>query len=332
MGIPNGLLNSVLNLDDKDFERVALEVFEFQARENKVYQEYIKCLGIDVETVKSLVEIPFIPIALFKSKKIVTGSWPSKAVFTSSGTGASGASKHHIRSLKHYEDVSLRIFKKFYGSPEDYHIMALLPSYLDRSGSSLVHMVSHLIEESGSAHSGFYLRNYQQLTDQLRALSDTSDRKIMLWGVSFALMDLAERGPLDLSEAVIIETGGMKGQRKEMIREELHQILLRAFGGTEIQSEYGMAELTSQAYTVSGRFHPPSWMKVMVRDINDPFHQLSPGKVGGLNLVDLANIDSCAFIETQDLGEVDESGTFQVLGRIDNSDARGCNLLVISDV
>lgn len=323
-----GLPQRVINLDDKDFEQVALEVFRFQAGSNQVYRDYLGYLGINVEDVKKEDQIPFLPIELFKTRKIISGTWKPKVVFTSSGTGSGLTSKHYIQDPDFYSRVTTRIFEGFYGPPDRYHILALLPSYLERSGSSLVFMIEHFIKKSGSKYSGFYLHDYQKLKGQLQALKADSDRKIMLWGVSFALLDLAERGSLDLSGAVIIETGGMKGRREEIIREELHARLKASFGEVEIQSEYGMAELLSQAYTVTGRFRTAPWMKVKIRDISDPFDQLSSGRVGGINVMDLANIHSCAFIETQDLGEVDESGSFRVLGRMDNSDVRGCNLFV----
>ncbi len=327
MELFNGLHSQVLNLDDKDFTTVALDIFRLQARYNPVYKSFIDYLEIDPNNISELEKIPFLPIELFKTKKVATGEWAPEQVFASSGTGQSGTSKHYIQHLEFYERVSQLTFGIFYGPPDRYHILALLPSYLERSGSSLVHMLNHFIENSDSKYSGFYLKDYKKLVDQLRELIAHGDRTIMFWGVSFALLDLAENHPMDLSEVVIIETGGMKGQREEIIREELHSRLQKAFNCNQIQSEYGMAELTSQAYTREGRFQTPPWMKVLVRDISDPFDYLPPGRVGGINVIDLANMHSCAFIETQDLGEVDENGGFTVLGRLDNSDVRGCNLL-----
>lgn len=321
------LQNQVINLDDKKFTAVALDIFHLQAEYNPVYKAFIDYLGIDPKTISQINKVPFLPIELFKTQKVVTGDWEPEQVFTSSGTGQNGTSKHFIQQLEFYEKISLMTFEGFYGPPDRYHILALLPSYLERSGSSLVHMLNHFIEKSGSKYSDFYLKDYKRLEHQLRMLAADGDRTIMLWGVSFALLDLAENYPMDLSRAIIIETGGMKGQRKELIREELHSRLHKAFNCNQIQSEYGMAELTSQAYTREGLFHTPPWMKVLVRDISDPFDYLPPGRVGGINVMDLANIHSCAFIETQDLGVVDENGGFKVLGRMDNSDVRGCNLL-----
>jgi len=306
----------------------ALDIFHLQAEYNPVYKAFISYLGIDPKTISKVNKIPFLPIELFKTKKVVTGEWEPEQVFTSSGTGQSGTSKHYIQQLEFYEKISQMTFEGFYGPPDRYHILALLPSYLERSGSSLVHMLNHFINRSGSKYSDFYLSNHRRLEKQLNILRSGSDRVLMLWGLSFALLDLAEQCPMDLAGAIIIETGGMKGQRKEIIRAELHSRLQKAFNCDQVQSEYGMAELTSQAYTRDGRFYSPPWMKVLVRDISDPFENLPPGRVGGINVIDLANIHSCAFIETQDLGEVDANGSFKVLGRMDNSDVRGCNLMI----
>ncbi len=321
------LQNQVINLDGKDFDAVALRIFRLQAEFNPVYKSFIGYLGFEPKSVSSIEQIPFLPIELYKSQKVVTGVWKPEHVFSSSGTGQSGSSKHFIQRLKYYEKISQKTFEHFYGSPDRYHILALLPSYLERKGSSLVHMVNHFIKVSGSKYSDFYHSGYQRLTKQLLRLNSDQDRLVMLWGVSFALLELAERCPIDLSEVIIIETGGMKGQRDEIIREELHAKLQEAFNCRQIQSEYGMAELTSQAYAVGGQFYTPPWMKILIRDISAPFDNFPSGRVGGINIIDLANIHSCAFIETQDLGKISECGGFEVLGRIDNSDVRGCNLL-----
>lgn len=324
----NGLPDRVINMDDKAFEAVALQIFRFQSQNNQVYRSYIEHLDLNPPEINGIQMIPYLPIELFKSRKIVTGTWEPEMVFTSSGTGKSATSKHYMRNLSYYHEICSKIFEEFYGPPDRYHILALLPSYLERTGSSLVNMLNHLIEESKSKHSGFYLKDYRRLMDQLRILRRKKDRKLMLWGVSFALLDLAEMMELDLSGSIIIETGGMKGKREEIVREELHERLKASFGGVEIHSEYGMAELSSQAYMArGGRFTTAPWMKVLVRDISDPFNYLPPGRVGGINVIDLANVHSCAFIETQDLGSVDDHGMFTVLGRLDNADIRGCNLL-----
>ena len=327
MQTKNGLLNQVINIDENQFESVALQVFHRQYQGNQVYRQFVDSLQLDLTKISSLDQIPFLPIELFKSQKVVTGSWEPELVFTSSGTGNQVASKHYLPSADYYRKLSEQIFTHFYGSPERYHILALLPSYLERTGSSLVYMLENLINQSQSTYSGFYLHDYDRLVAQIEKIALEQQRKLMLWGVSFALLDLAETTTIDLSEAIVIETGGMKGRREEIIREDLHQRLIASFNCPEIQSEYGMAEMTSQAYTVNGRFHTPPWMRLMVRDVSDPFHFLSNGQVGALNVIDLANEHSCAFIETQDLGEIAEDGSFTVLGRLDNSEVRGCNLM-----
>lgn len=324
----NGLLNQVINIDENQFESVALKVFQSQYQNNLVYHRFIDSLQLDTTKVSGLHEIPFLPIELFKTQKVVTGIWEPELIFTSSGTGNQVASNHYLPSAADYKGISEEIFSSFYGSAERYHILALLPSYLERTGSSLVYMLENLVDLSQSVYSGFYLHNHDRLVAQIEKVKQEDQRRLMLWGVSFALLDLAETTTIDLSDAIIIETGGMKGRREEIIREDLHQRLISSFNCKEIQSEYGMAELTSQAYTVNGRFHTPPWMHVMVRDISDPFHYLPAGQVGALNIIDLANGHSCAFIETQDLGEVGDDGSFTVLGRLDNSEVRGCNLLV----
>ena len=324
----NGLLKQVINIDENQFESVALAVFHNQYKNNLVYRQYVDGLQLGPANITRIEDIPFLPIELFKSQKVITGSWEPQMIFTSSGTEGQKASKHYVQRLIDYEIISEKIFKHFYGPPERYHILALLPSYLERSGSSLVYMLDNFITKSNSQFSGFYLHDIKHLITQIGRIKASADRKLMLWGVSFALLDLAETIELDLSEAVVIETGGMKGRRDEIIREDLHARLKASFNCDEIQSEYGMAEMTSQAYTVGGRFHTPAWMRVLTRDISDPFYYLDAGKVGALNVIDLANNHSCAFIETKDLGAVEADGSFTVLGRMDNSEVRGCNLLI----
>jgi len=320
---------SLIDINDNNFEDIALRLFRFQAENNPVYRQYLDYLNRTPERVESIFEIPYLPIAFFKNQLIKTGEWETKAEFLSSGTGGAVLSKHLINDLDFYLAHSEGIFRHFFGSPESYHILALLPSYLERKGSSLIEMVNHLIVKSKSIHSGFYLYNYGELVDKLLTLNDDHNRKVILWGVSFALLDLAEKYVLDLKHCTIIETGGMKGRRREWIREELHQYLNQRFQTNVICSEYGMTELLSQAYSLgSGRYKCPSSMKIIIRNINDPFEFLENGKTGAINIIDLANFHSCAFIETQDLGVVDDDGYFEVLGRMDNSDIRGCNLLV----
>lgn len=308
---------------------MAMEVFRFQAERNPVYSLYLQQLNKRVSEVKGLTDIPFLPISFFKTKRIITDAKVTQEVFTSSGTGKEGTSKHYVADLKLYEQSFLESFKKFYGPVEDYCVLALLPSYLERTGSSLVYMTENMIELSEDPDSGFYLDDHQSL-HQVLLKKIEENAKVLLLGVSFGLLDFAESFQLPKSNLIVMETGGMKGRRKEMIREEVHAILTSRLGVKTIHSEYGMTEILSQAYsTASGLFRTPAWMKVMVRDTDDPFSYALSGKTGGINIVDLANIDSCSFVETQDLGRIHKSGEFEVLGRFDNSDIRGCNLMVI---
>ncbi|MBI3218637.1 MAG: acyl transferase [Bacteroidetes bacterium] len=315
-------------VNESNFDDIALSVFRFQSAHNPIYAEYIRALGVLPSKITATDQIPFLPIEFFKNHRIATGNWPVEVEFTSSGTSGLSTSRHAVWSLEFYLKNTQIIFERYFGSLTDYHFFALLPSYLEREGSSLIAMMDHFIRGSKSSLSGFYLHNYQDLADQLLKAKN-SDRKIILWGVSFALLDLAEGFELNLENALVIETGGMKGRRKEMIREELHQLLCNRFNVPQIGSEYGMTELLSQAYSHgNGVYESPPWMKIQIRDINDPFKKLEIGKTGGINVIDLANAHSCAFIETQDLGKWSQGGYFEVLGRIDNSDLRGCNLLV----
>lgn len=316
------------SLNEGNFEDIALQIFNFQAQHNITYRDYLKHLGVDLALVKSIAHIPFLPITFFKTHNIQSGAWNANVVFTSSGTTGDQRSKHLVWSNTFYQKITERIFTNAFGPPSDFHFLALLPSYLERDGSSLIAMMDYFIRQSKSPWSGFYLRNTNELIQKIESLRG-SDRKVVLWGVSFALLELAEKGPFDWSHCMVFETGGMKGRRKELIREELHEILKAGFRVPIIHSEYGMTELMSQAYTQpDGYFRCPPWMKIVIRDINDPFTGISDGKTGGINVVDLANFHSCSFIETQDLGAAFKNGTFQVLGRFDNSDIRGCNLLI----
>ncbi len=313
---------------ESDFQRLALEIFRFQYEQNPVYQSFIRKLGINITSVQNYLEIPFLPIEFFKTHQVVCGNFKPEAVFLSSGTTGINTSRHFIKSLPLYEKSLLRGFRSFFGKPEKYVILALLPSYLERSGSSLVHMASLLIRRSKHKSSGFYLHNYERLAVELSKLKKQG-QKVILLGVTYALLDLAEQFPLKFPELILMETGGMKGKRREMVREELHDILSSAFGVKNIYSEYGMTELLSQAYSKGrGVFSTPPWMRILIRDVNDPLSMLPEGKSGGINVMDLANIYSCSFIATQDLGKLDSSSNFEVLGRFDNSDVRGCNLLV----
>ena len=313
--------------NDSTFEDIALHLFYKQANENKVYRDFIGFLGIDPSSIHKLENIPFLPISFFKSHLIATGDFKPEIVFSSSGTTGLTTSRHGIRQLSFYLENAKRNFELFFGSLRNYHILALLPSYLEREGSSLIYMVDYFIKETQSDYSGFFLNDYQALLKRIKELK-TGSRKVILLGVSFALLELAEKFEADLSHCLIMETGGMKGRRKEITREELHEFISAKLNVKLTYSEYGMTELMSQAYSLgNGLYKSPPWMKMMVRDINDPFKFEPWGKTGGINVIDLANQHSCAFIETQDLGKVDQNGSFEVLGRFDNSDIRGCNLL-----
>ncbi|MTI22384.1 acyl transferase [Fulvivirga sp. RKSG066] len=317
----------LFRLTPEEFEPLALEVFRFQANENAVYKAYLSYLNVDVENVKSVSEIPFMPISFFKTQEVKTGTWSEEISFASSGTTGQVRSQHLVRNLKYYEAISQTIFERIYGPVESYTFFALLPSYLERKGSSLIYMVDNFIKLGGE-HSGFYLDNLNELIENIQKAKEDG-QKIVLMGVSFALLDLAENYDIDLSDIIIMETGGMKGRRKEMIRSELHAVFKQSFGAQSIHSEYGMTELLSQAYSKGGGvFNAPTWMRVLVRDLEDPFNLNVRNRYGGINVIDLANIDSCCFIESQDLGRVNEDGSFEILGRIDNSEIRGCNLLI----
>lgn len=313
----------------KQFEKIALKVFRFQYENNLVYQEFCDFLNTDVQKVKSLEQIPFLPIQFFKSHNVVSSTDAIQDVFTSSGTSGMITSKHLVTDTSLYEQSYRTAFSQFYGNIEDYVVLALLPSYLERSGSSLIYMVKDLIERSNNEHSGFYLNNYDELIAKLVAL-DNAGENVILIGVTYALLDLVEKQKFQLKNTLIMETGGMKGKRKEMIREELHEILCYGFGVQNIHSEYGMTELLSQAYSLgNGIFECPSWMQILIRDTEDALKYVENGKTGGINVIDLANINSCSFIATQDLGKKYPNNSFEVLGRYDNSDIRGCNLMVI---
>ncbi len=319
----------------KQFEKIALKLFRFQYENNLVYQEFCDFLNTDVQKVKSLEQIPFLPIQFFKSHDVVSSTDVIHDVFTSSGTSGMITSKHLVTDISLYKQSYCTAFSQFYGNIEDYVVLALLPSYLERSGSSLIYMVKDLIERSNNEHSGFYLNNYDELIAKLVSL-DNAGENVILIGVTYALLDLVEKQKFQLKNTLIIETGGMKGKRKEMIREELHEILCNGFGVQNIHSEYGMTELLSQAYSLgNGIFECPSWMQIMIRDTEDALKYVENGKTGGINVIDLANINSCSFIATQDLGKKyshqpadRQAGSFEVIGRFDNSDIRGCNLMV----
>lgn len=315
--------------DSQSFETMALDIFRLQAAECPVYREYLQLLGTDAGRIDDIFSVPFMPVTFFRDHNVFTGEGEPERVFTSSGTAGMRPSRHPVKSLALYNESLERIFRLFYGDPSGYAIMGLLPSYLEREGSSLIYMVNRLMTLSGNSCGGFFLDDHDAL---MKAIDRArfSGLRVMLLGVTFALLDMAERHPTDLSDAIIMETGGMKGRRKEMIREEVHEILMEAFGVTPVHSEYGMTELLSQAYSAGeGLFRTPPWMKVLIRDSHDPLaHGDAAGTAGGISVIDLANIWSCSFIATADLGRMHEGGLFEVQGRFDEADLRGCNLLV----
>ena len=314
---------------ENEFLIQALRTFKFQHTNNTVYRTFCEYLNVSPTTVKSLEQIPFLPIEFFKSKTVVSSTKPEEIIFTSSGTTGNETSKHFVTDLSLYEQSYIKDFNQFYGDIKDYCVLALLPSYLERTGSSLIYMVEDLIKKSNHPKSGFFLNEYEQLHLLLLELQKT-DTKILIIGVSFALLEFTEQYQLSLRNTIVMETGGMKGRRKEIVRQELHQLLSAGFGVNEIHSEYGMTELLSQGYSKgNGIFDCPTWMKILVRDTEDPLTYQKTGKTGGVNVIDLANINSCSFIATQDLGKINEDGTFEIIGRFDNSDIRGCNLMVL---
>lgn len=313
----------------KEFDKTALKVFRFQYQNNKVYRKFCDLLNTDVSEVKTIEKIPFLPISFFKSENVLSSENPIEITFTSSGTTGQNTSSHFVTDVSVYEQSYLQGFAEFYGNIEDYTVLALLPSYLERQGSSLIYMVEDLIKKSNNPDSGFYLHNYDELTEKLIKL-DVSGRNVLLIGVTYALLDLIEKHQFQLKNTIIMETGGMKGKRKEIIREELHEILKKGFGVDAIHSEYGMTELLSQAYSLgNGLFQCPNWMHILIRDTEDALSLIGNGKTGGVNVIDLANFNSCSFIATQDLGKKYDNGSFEILGRFDNSDIRGCNLMVL---
>lgn len=320
-------LQALPKISQSNFQTHALELFQWQARHNSVYKTYLIGLGIDPKQIDKLNKIPFLPISFFKNHSIKTNEWEEEKVFESSGTTGKETSKHFVKDVGFYHQHSKWLFEKEFGRVDQMHVLALLPSYLERDSSSLVSMVQHFIEVSQSEYSGFYLSNYGDLVRTLQMLKKDK-RKTILFGVTFALLDLAEQFNLDLSHVTLIETGGMKGRREEITRNELYAKLQSTLRFGSIYSEYGMTELLSQAYGEHAKFVLPNTMHVHIREVNDPFSQAPLGKTGGVNIIDLANVHTCAFIETQDLGRLNADGTFEVLGRFDNSELRGCNLMV----
>jgi hypothetical protein len=321
--------NNIFNISNHvDFEKVSIDIFQFQATHNLVYKSFLNYLKVDIKLVTKLSQIPFLPIQFFKSHRVISSKKTAEKIFLSSGTTGMQQSKHYVSDARIYEQSFKKGFKHFYGNIKDYTVLALLPSYLEREGSSLIYMINALIKDSNKKESGFYLHNLKNLAFKLEKL-DKANEKVLLIGVTYALLDLIEFKKFKLKNTIIMETGGMKGRRKEMIREELHEILSDGFGVENIHSEYGMTELLSQAYSKgNGVFECPPWMKILIRDTEDALSLLPVGRTGGINVIDLANINSCSFIATQDLGKIHPNNTFEVLGRFDNSDIRGCNLMV----
>ncbi len=319
----------VINLFDVDnFNDAALKIFRYQYENNIVYQKFCNNLKTNPEQVVSIRDIPFLPIGFFKTQQVVTGDFNPAGYFQSSGTTGINNSHHYYKNLGSYEASFQKGFNLAYGEIKDYCVLALLPSYLEQKHSSLIYMIKNLINRSKNPDSGFYLYDYEALQSKLKFL-EKRNQKTILFGVTFALLDLMEKFPLKLKNTIVMETGGMKGRRREMVREELHEILCDGFGVEKIHSEYGMTELFSQAWSKGdGIFTTPPWMKILIRDVNDPLTLIEKGKTGGINVIDLANVDSCSFIATQDLGKIHADGSFEVLGRYDHSDVRGCNLLI----
>jgi len=307
-----------------NFEALSIEAFRYQWNENTIYRSYCQSLGKDSADIQSVKDIPFLPISFFKNQIIKSGKWEEQKTYLSSGTTNTSRSRHFIRDERFYLLNTIKCFQYHFGSVSDYQILALLPSYQEQGDSSLIAMIDYFMQFT-TADSGYFIENDSTLVKALKR----KEGKTMLFGVTYALLDFAERNRLSLADTIIMETGGMKGRRKEIIRAELHQILGDSFSVNSIHSEYGMTELLSQAYSKkNGLFSFPPWTKAVVRDTNDPFQYLPQGKSGGLNIIDLANIDSCCFIETQDLARIHDNDYFEVLGRFDNSDIRGCNLMI----
>lgn len=324
----NTLKLHIDNVNEETFESIALAVFRYQVQNNPLYQEFINLLGVSVEAVTTMQQIPFLPIQFFKYHKIQTQKWEPERIFTSSGTTLQQPSRHFVRSLKWYNQCAFKAFEQEYGSLKNYVVLALLPSYLERQGSSLVFMAEQFIQRSQEPSSGFFLYNTSELIDVL-GQCQRKNQPVLLLGVTYALLDLAQEYPETLKNVIVMETGGMKGKRAEMTKTKIHKVLTEAFDLKEIHSEYGMTELLSQAYSKGGGlFKPSHTMRVLIRETTDPLTILPTKKTGGINIVDLANIDSCSFIATDDLGRCYDDGTFSVLGRFDASDLRGCNLLV----
>ncbi|MEY4595406.1 MAG: hypothetical protein RIQ47_1816 [Bacteroidota bacterium] len=321
--------SSIFGIENEvEFARVALDVFHYQSESCSVYKRYLQLLDVHAQSVVSVAEIPFLPIEIFREAPVIAEGTVAQMVFRSSGTTGTITSSHHVADLSMYRESLLKGFRRCYGSPADYTFLALLPTYIERPDASLIYMVKALMEDSGQPFSGFYIDDLDALYHRIIELQKAG-KKIFLLGVTFALLDFADRYSLQLDNAIVVETGGMKGRRKEIIRDDLHERLCERLGVNTIHSEYGMTELLSQAWSKgSGRYTTPPWMHIDIGDMNDPFQRLGEGTTGVIRVIDLANLYSCSFIATQDIGKKYADGTFEVLGRIDNSDLRGCNLMV----
>ncbi|RLD46846.1 MAG: acyl transferase [Bacteroidetes bacterium] len=330
MPLSKSIENNIWSIkNESDFNTTALEVFYFQYTNNSIYRKWVDYLAIEPRKIANYREIPFLPISLFKTHQIKSFLEKEEIIFNSSGTTGINTSKHYVFKTDLYRKSYRKAFEYFYGDIKEYTILALLPSYLEREGSSLIYMTEDLIQLSANEKSGFYLYNYDELFLILSELKK-DNKKVLLLGVSFALLEFAENYKLDFPDLIVMETGGMKGKRKELLRTELHSILCNAFGVDKIHSEYGMTELLSQAYSLGNSvFNAPPWMKILIRDTNDPLSLKQKNKSGGVNVIDLCNLYSCSFIATQDLGHINNDNSFEILGRFDNSDIRGCNLLVL---
>jgi hypothetical protein len=320
--------NEIFATSANTFTNKAINLFRWQAENNLVYKKFLQYLNISHADVADINDIPFLPVELFKSHKIISGDTHSDFYFESSGTTSESRSRHYIADLQLYDSAIIKCFGLFYGDVQQYCFLALLPSYLERKNASLVYMCNRLMQASGNKQSGFFLNDFKTLSNTL-IQNERKEKKTILIGVSFALRDFAGQFPMQLRNTIVIETGGMKGRRTELVRKALHEILKSAFGVNTIHSEYGMAELLSQAYAKNnGRFYAPPWMKIIIREAEDPLTILQAGRTGCINIIDLANIYSCSFIATQDLGKLNDDDSFEVMGRYDNSDIRGCNLMV----
>ena len=322
MSFINNFKEQLFNITPSSFEEKALDLFYYQSQNNSIYKEYLKFLKVDANAIKSLIQIPFLPIEFFKYHKVITGHNVYSHVFLSSGTTSQDRSKHYVKDIPFYERVAENIFNSFYGNLSDYTLLALLPSYQENPQSSLISMIDYFIKMSNDSNSGYINADFKGIEKLLQK------KPVILFGVTYALLDFAQNNKENLKDLIVIETGGMKGKREEMPKEQFHEVLKNTLGINSVHAEYGMTELLSQAYSKGdGIYKCPPWMKVFIREINDPFLINNNLKSGGVNIIDLANADSCAFIETKDIGSRLNGGRFKIMGRFDNSDIRGCNLL-----